>query len=177
MQSDGNDRHVRAALSAGTARVELRDLHIGDAGWVAARHGAIYADEEGFDASFEALVMRILADFIETRDPVRERAFIAHVDGVRLGAVFCVRDDEATARLRMFFLEPWARGFGLASRMLEAVISHAQATQARKLVLWTHASHKAACKLYIRRGFVLKDERRSHAFGQDLVEQVFELTL
>ena len=163
--------------AANAAPSEMRDLQIGDAGWIAARHGELYAKDEGYDASFEALVMRILADFIENRDPKTERAFIAEVDGQRVGSVFCVRDDALTARLRMFFLEPSARGTGLAPKMLEAVIAHAKATGASKLVLWTHASHVPACRLYQRRGFVMTGERSSHAFGQDTVEQEFELSL
>lgn len=172
-----SNKVILEALRAGSARVEMRDLQIGDAGWIAARHGELYAKEEGYDASFEALVMRILADFIETRDPATERAFIPVVGEVRLGSVFCVRDDAQTARLRMFLLEPWARGLGLAPKMLEAVIEHARATGASKLVLWTHASHLAACRLYQRRGFVMTGEQASQAFGQDTVDQEFELLL
>lgn len=155
----------------------MRNLQIGDAGWIAARHGTLYAKDEGYDATFEAFVMRILAEFIENHDPKTERAFIADVDGKRLGSVFCVMDDATTARLRMFFLEPFARGLGLAPLMLEAVIEHARAVGASKLVLWTHASHVAACRLYRKRGFVMTQERESHAFGQDTVEQEFELLL
>ncbi|PTX56667.1 acetyltransferase (GNAT) family protein [Litoreibacter ponti] len=157
--------------------LNLRDLAIGDAGWIASRHGTLYAEHEGFDASFEALVMRILADFIENRDPVTDRAFIAEVGGARVGSVFCVRDDPATARLRMFFLEPECRGKGYAAPMLEAVIDHARATGAERLVLWTHKSHRAACALYARRGFRVTEERATRSFGQDVVEQSMELAL
>lgn len=175
MQSALKADGVKAALDAG--QFELRDLQIGDAGWIAARHGELYAKDEGYDATFEALVMRILAEFIETRDPTTERAFIPVVAGARLGSVFCFMDDPVTARLRMFFLDPAARGLGLAPIMLEAVIEHARSVGASKLVLWTHASHVAACRLYRRRGFVMTGERKSHAFGQDTLEQEFELSL
>ncbi|SFR55680.1 GNAT family N-acetyltransferase [Litoreibacter janthinus] len=177
MQDDIKAKAARSALITGAALVTMRDLQIGDAGWIAARHGELYAKDEGYDATFEALVMRILADFIDSRDPTNERAFIAEIVGVRLGSVFCVMDDPATARLRMFFLEPFARGSGVASQMLEAVIDHAKAVGASKLVLWTHASHVAACRLYLKRGFILTEQRESHAFGQDTVEQEFELPL
>lgn len=54
--------------------IAFRDLAPGDAGWVLDRHGALYARDEGYDATFEALVAEILADFLRHRDPVRERA-------------------------------------------------------------------------------------------------------
>lgn len=36
--------------------MELRDLDIGDIGWLIQRHVALYARSDGFDASFELLV-------------------------------------------------------------------------------------------------------------------------
>jgi GNAT superfamily N-acetyltransferase len=177
MDDDIKAETLRAAIASGSSQIVLRGLQVGDAGWIAARHGALYAKDEGYDATFEAFVMRILAEYIENHDPKNERAFIAEVDGERLGSVFCVMDDPKTARLRMFFLEPFARGLGLAPKMLEAVIDHARAVSADKLVLWTHASHVPACRLYRSRGFSMTDERKSHAFGQDTVEQEFELSL
>ncbi len=155
----------------------FRDLEIGDTGWITARHGELYAAEEGYNASFEALVARILAQFIESRDPARERAFIPVANGVRLGSVFCVRDDPDTARLRLFFLEPFARGLGLGRLMLEEVIGFAKATGAKRLVLWTHKSHHAACSLYAARGFKITSESCAHAFGQETVDQIWQLTL
>ena len=93
-----------------THDLTLTPLAPGDAGWVIERHGALYAVEEGYDARFEALVARILADFLERGDATGERGFIARAGGQRLGAVFVMREDAVTARLRLFLLEPAARG-------------------------------------------------------------------
>ncbi|MBV0912833.1 GNAT family N-acetyltransferase [Anianabacter salinae] len=154
----------------------LRDLETGDAGWLIQRHAELYARDEGFDQSFEALVAEILADFIRNRRP-QERAWIAVRDGQRLGSVFCVRQDDETAKLRLFLLEPEARGQGLGRRLLEACIDHARAQGFRKLVLWTHASHRAACALYAARGFVLTASTAKVSFGVPVVEQSWELAL
>jgi GNAT superfamily N-acetyltransferase len=155
--------------------VTLRDLEIGDAGWLIERHAILYAREAGFDATFEALVAEILAAYIRTRDPATERAFIAVEDGRRLGSVFCVRSGEpGTAKL---LLEPHARGRGLGQRLLDACLGFAREAGYVRLRLWTHESHRAACALYARNGFRLTDSRPVHSFGQDLVEQTWEITL
>lgn len=78
----------------------LRTLRAGDLGWVIGRHGALYAQEHGFDQRFEAPVARIAADCVTRLDPARESAWIAEVDGLAVGCVFLVQArDENTQRL------------------------------------------------------------------------------
>ena len=48
----------------------IRSLAPGDAGWIIGTHGALYARDEGYDLSFEALVARILAEFLDRADPL-----------------------------------------------------------------------------------------------------------
>ena len=161
---------------AGT--VTLRDLEIGDAGWLIEQHAVLYARHDGFDASFEALVAEVLAAFIRTRDPARERAFIAEEDGRRLGSVFCMRSGEpGVAQLRLFLLVPEARGRGLGQRLLDACLGFARGAGYARMRLWTHESHRTACALYARNGFFLTQSRPVRSFGQDLVEQAWEIGL
>lgn len=169
----------RALLNNGLARVrqafappqeiELKGLQPGDAGWIVERHGALYAREEGYDQTFEALVAEIMADFLRNADPARERCWIAWGDGRRLGSVFCVSRSATTAQLRLFFLEPEARGLGLGRKMLDACLTFAREKGYRELVLWTHESHAAACRLYERAGFEKLASRPEREFGQNTV--------
>ncbi|KIT14578.1 GNAT family N-acetyltransferase [Jannaschia aquimarina] len=154
----------------------FRDLEPGDAGWVASRHGALYWSDEGYDIRFEALVLRLLADFIETRGP-QERAWIAVRAQARLGCIFCTRPAPDIAKLRMFLVEPEARGTGLAQALLDHCMAHARETGADRLVLWTHESHRAAGRLYARNGFRLVDQKPVVAWGQPTVEQNWEIGL
>jgi GNAT superfamily N-acetyltransferase len=161
-----------------TGTLTLRDLEIGDAGWLIEQHGVLYARDDGFDATFEALVAEILAAYIRDRDPAHERAFIAVEDGRRLGSVFCVRSGEpGVAKLRLFLLLPEARGKGLGQRLLDACLGFAKGAGYVRLRLWTHESHRAACALYARNGFRLTDSHPVRSFGQDLVEQTWEIDL
>ena len=158
--------------------IQLRDLRPGDAGWLIQRHAELYCEEEGFDQSFEVLVARILADFIEDNDPSCERGWIAEgANGERLGSIFCVRLDETTAKLRLFLLEPAARGQGLGRRMLTTCLNFARDSGYRRLTLWTHESHRAACALYAASGFQMTDSKPVLSFGQNLVEQSWEIDL
>ncbi|MCG6903845.1 MAG: GNAT family N-acetyltransferase [Rhodobacter sp.] len=155
----------------------LRDLAIGDAGWLIQQHGELYAADEGFDHTFEALVAEILADYIRNRDSTCERAWIAVRGAERLGSIFCVRLDRQTAKLRLFLLVPQARGLGLGKRLLQACVAYARARGYRRLQLWTHESHRAACALYRAAGFSLIASAPVHSFGVDLVEQTWVLDL
>lgn len=168
---------ARRLMVSGPGEIALRDLGPGDAGWIVSRHGALYAADEGYDMSFEALVAEILASYIRDRDPARERAWIAERDGDRLGCIFCVKADEATAKLRLFLVEPEARGTGLGKRLLRECMDYARAQGYRRMVLWTHASHRTACALYAAAGWRLVAETPARAFGQDVVDQTWEVRL
>ena len=157
--------------------IDLRDLVPGDAGWVAMRHGELYWTDEGYDMRFEALVLGLLSRFVQDRDPATERGWIAWRGDRRLGCVFCTRPAPDTAQLRMFLVEPDARGTGLAAALLQACMGFARGTGARRLKLWTHESHRAAGRLYARTGFRLMETKPVDAFGQPTVEQVWEIAL
>ncbi len=149
----------------------LREPRAGDMGWVVQRNAAVYAAEFGWDASYEALVARIVADYLDRRDPAAEAAWIAEVDGTRAGCVFCVREDAMTARLRLLLVEPWARGLGIGSRLVDEVLRFARQAGYSKITLWTNDVLADARRIYQRAGFTLDDEDRHHSFGQDLVSQ------
>jgi DNA-binding MarR family transcriptional regulator/GNAT superfamily N-acetyltransferase len=155
----------------------LRAPEPGDLGWIVQANGALYAREYGWDATYEALVARIVADFAADHDPERERAWIAAVDGRPAGCVLCVCKDDATARLRLLLVESWARGMGIGERLVGECIAFAREAGYSEIVLWTNDILVAARRIYERAGFILMDEERHHSFGHDLVGQNWRLEL
>ncbi|MFD3441993.1 GNAT family N-acetyltransferase [Streptomyces sp. NPDC058685] len=156
----------------------LRDPRPGDLGWVVQRHGAVYAAEYGWNADFEGLVARIVADFAQDHDPHLERVWIAELDGRPVGSVMCVRDDApATARLRLLLVEPEARGHGLGDRLVRSVVDFAREVGYRELVLWTNDVLTGARRIYQRAGFTLVAEKPHRSYGVDLVGQDWRLPL
>ena len=137
----------------------------------------MYWREFGWDASFEALVARIVADYAADHDPTRESAWIAEVDGQRVGCVFCVRNDDETAQLRILLVEPDARGHGLGRQLVDTCVEFARKAGYRRMVLWTNHPLVAARHIYLAAGFALVDSGAHEAFGQQLTEQTYALAL
>jgi DNA-binding MarR family transcriptional regulator/GNAT superfamily N-acetyltransferase len=165
--------------SAPPDTVVLRPAGTGDFGWVIQHNGLLYAQEYGWDESYEALVARIVADFVDdkARAAGRAAAWMAEVDGEPVGCVFCVEKDADTAQLRLLLVDPAARGAGIGSRLVDECIRFARRAGYQRLVLWTNDILTAARRIYERAGFELVEEEPHHSFGHDLVGQTWSLDL
>jgi DNA-binding MarR family transcriptional regulator/N-acetylglutamate synthase-like GNAT family acetyltransferase len=171
------EQALGAAAAPAVEEVVLRPHRPGDMGWVVHRHGALYAEEYGWDERFEALVAEIVAQFVQHYEPARERCWIAERAGETVGSVFLVQQSAEIAKLRLLLVEPGARGGGIGARLVEQCERFARKAGYRKIVLWTNSNLHAARHIYRKAGYRLVAEEPHHSFGHDLVGETWELVL
>jgi len=159
------------------APIELRPYQLGDLGWIVRRQAMLYAEEYGWDGSYEALAAQILAGFVTSHDPEWERGWIAVRDQSVVGSVFVMRASEAVAKLRLLYVEPAARGLGLGRQLVDICVQFARDKGYRTLTLWTNDVLVPARRIYQQAGFTCVAAEPHRSFGQDLVGETWELPL
>jgi DNA-binding MarR family transcriptional regulator/GNAT superfamily N-acetyltransferase len=155
----------------------LRGPRVGDFGWIVRRHGELYWQEYKWGEPFEGLCAQIVADFANNNDPKRERCWVAEMNGENVGCVMLVKENEATARLRLLLVEPKARGLGLGARLVDECVRFAREAKYKKITVWTHSVLTGARHIYEKAGFRLTSSEPRHAWGQDVVAEFWDLEL
>ncbi|WP_407159229.1 GNAT family N-acetyltransferase [Bradyrhizobium sp. STM 3557] len=173
----GAIEQILAPANATRPAFLLRSHRPGDIGWVISRHGAVYAQEYGWDISFEALVAEIAAQFLRAFDPDREHCWIAEIDGEPVGSIFLVKSTDEVAKLRLLLVDKKARGLGVGRALVEQCVRFAREKNYKTIVLWTQSILIAARGIYRRAGFRLTAEEPHRSFGVDLVGETWELKL
>jgi DNA-binding MarR family transcriptional regulator/GNAT superfamily N-acetyltransferase len=157
----------------------LRPPRSGDMGWIVHRQAVLYTKEYGWNEEYEALIYRIVAEFLERFDSERERCWIAEKHGEIVGSVFVVKHPErdGVAKLRLLYVEPAARGLGIGRRLVNECTGFARQAGYHTLTLWTNSVLTSARRIYEAEGYRLIREEPHHSFGKDLVGQTWELKL
>lgn len=157
--------------------VILRPPMAGDFGWVIFRHAALYATEYGFNNKFEALVAKIIADYASEHDPNCEACWIAEHKGKVVGSVFVMRQCETTAKLRLLYVEPDARGLGIGKLLVNTAIGFAKNCGYETMTLWTNAELINARTIYEKVGFQKISQEAHSDYGKPMMGETWNLTL
>jgi len=155
----------------------LREPRPGDFGWIVSRHAELYAREYGWGEPFEGLCAQIVADFANTKDPARERCWIAEINGDNVGTVMLVKDFDEVARIRLLLIDPKGRGLGLGTRLVDECVSFARTAGYKQITLWTHNVLTAARHVYEKAGFTLTSSEKRTSWGKDVIAEFWDLTL
>jgi DNA-binding MarR family transcriptional regulator/N-acetylglutamate synthase-like GNAT family acetyltransferase len=170
---------ARAILGdpAAPRQVTLRRPRPGDHGWILERHAAVYSAEQGWGPKFEAYCGQVIVDFIGRDDPERERCWIAELDGVRCGSIYCTKRTEKVAQVRLLLVEPWARGAGAGAKLAKACVDFARRAGYEQIMLFTNSNLSSARRIYESLGFEFRAEQPEDIFDDDSVGQEFWLDL
>jgi GNAT superfamily N-acetyltransferase len=159
------------------AGIELRnELKPGDIGRVILLHGTLYAEEYGWDHTFEAYVAGPLAEFAKSHND-RERIWIVEHHGEVAGSIAIVEASPEEAQLRWLLLHPGLRGRGVGGALMKEAVDFCRERGYRSIFLWTVSALTAAAKLYRSAGFTLTGEQTRELWGATVTEQRYDLTL
>lgn len=157
--------------------VVIRHHRPGDWGWIISMHGSVYAEEYGWDGTFEAFVAGVAKEIIEGFDPVREACWIAEIDGRRVGSVCLVKKSATVAKLRLLVVDASARGHRIGTRLVDECLRFARHAGYKKVTLWTNDILDAARAIYEHAGFRrVAVSPPEQAFGKTQVFETWELT-
>ena len=143
------------------------------------RHGVVYFEEYGWaDVRFEGLVAQIAADFLAGHDSTRERCWIAEKGDQFVGSIMLVKDPELdnVAKLRVFLVEPKARGLGVGKTLLRLCVDFAREVGYKRIRLQTEGSLDVARHMYKREGFEVV-EKTKQKFDFDFAGEIWEMEL
>ncbi|HEY6638532.1 MAG TPA: GNAT family N-acetyltransferase [Solirubrobacterales bacterium] len=141
------------------------------------RHAYLFEDQEVWGEPFIAMIARLIAEYLADNDPEREAAWIAELDGDRVGSVYCMRRSHEVAQLRLMFVEREARGHGVGSKMVEHCIAFARERGYERMMLSTVSPLESARRIYDAAGFTQTKEKPDPAFPDGALAQEMWLDL
>jgi GNAT superfamily N-acetyltransferase len=141
------------------------------------RHAYLFEDEGGWGRPFIAMIARLVADYLDEPDPEREAAWVAELDGRRVGSVYCVRRSDEVAQLRLLFVDAEARGHGVGSKLVGRCVEFARERAYKRMMLSTVSPLESARRIYEAAGFRQTKEEPDPAFPEGTTAQEMWLDL
>jgi N-acetylglutamate synthase-like GNAT family acetyltransferase len=151
-----------------------QDLRPGDLGILVSLHGSVYAQECGFDPTFEAHVACLLAELV-TAPTGRNRLWIAEREGSLVGSVAILSHSEKDAQLCCLLVDPPVRSLGLGRRLLQEAVAFCRLCRYEYVFLRTVRALPAASRLFRSVGFEKVQQRPAQRWGVEVIEESYVL--
>lgn len=146
-------------------------------------HARHYSAASGFGSKFEAIVAGGLSELATRLDRPCNAIWAGLIDDRIVGTIAIDGEDlNATdtpdahrrlAHLRLFIVDPSARGSGLGKALLQEALTFVDRQDFTETHLWTFKGLDAARHLYEASGFRLVEERPGSQWGAHVLEQRF----
>jgi len=170
-------------MPSNTKQRILKDINVsynlqpGDMGKVIYLHAVVYAEEYGFDHTFEGYVASGLSEFAQSFSSNKDRLWVAEIKGKTIGSIAVFGRSESEAQLRWFLVHPNFRGCGLGKLLFKEAILFCKKCGFKNVFLWTFSDLDAARYLYVSAGFKKTEEITHEIWGQTLTEERYDLRL
>ncbi|WP_437831813.1 bifunctional helix-turn-helix transcriptional regulator/GNAT family N-acetyltransferase [Niallia taxi] len=132
---------------------------------------AFYSENYGFNETFLEYLHHSFEGKIK-------KIWIAEDNEKFAGCVGLVEDNETTALLRWFIVDPSIRGKGVGTKLVQTLLNYSKEQQYKRVYLWTVSSLPVARRLYAKFGFKITETREEQLlWGQKIVEERWDLEL
>lgn len=168
---------ARALLGGAPDGFTIRTFRTGDMGMIAARQSILYAEENGWGRGIEIVEGEVTAAFLKNFKPGREQCWVADVDGVMAGSIFLTDEGDGLSRLRLLYVEPFARGRGIGEALVATCLAFARDVGYREMTLWTHTVLSSARRIYEAHGFRITATAVHDSFGEPVQGETWSLDL
>jgi DNA-binding MarR family transcriptional regulator/GNAT superfamily N-acetyltransferase len=155
----------------------LRAFRAGDMGLIAARQSRLYRETYSWGPGIEVNIGEVTAAFLKDFKPGREQCWVAEVDGVMAGSIFLTDEGGGFSRLRLLYVEPFARGLGIGDALVAACVAFARQVGYDAIWLWTHTILESARRIYAAHGFQITDVHMHDEFGEPVQGENWRLRL
>lgn len=157
--------------------IKIRNFIEDDINYVISRHRILYEQEYGLSSVFGDYVEKGVHHFAQNYNSEMECMLIPEINGRPVGSVVIVKADEETAQLRYFLLEPETRGRGLGHKLVDKALDFCQEKGYKRVFLETICFLEAARHIYASKGFKITRTHRNPSWGEDVIEERWDLVL
>lgn len=138
------------------------------------KHIEIFDTEFGFTEYFNEMVRDAIGDFENIYNPEKDFMLVSKVDGKFAGTITLLGEENGNARLRYFFVEPFARGKGVGKITFTTAMDLAKEMGYTHLYFSTFNVLKVARTMYRQLGFEITKTLPEEEVGAGVIEEYWE---